>query len=146
MELAVSGGYAIGRNILVAADSNSSALATLASVTNNTATYGGTITLGSSLSIASAATGGNGLIFSGLITSPSGALSGVTVTAGSVSFVYAGSESYTGGTTVSGGSLGVGAAPGCRARRSRSPGRAWSRCRTRARSRWPRWAVRPVPH
>ena len=33
----------------------------------------------------------------------------MTVTGGSVSFVYAGSESYTGGTTVSGGSLGVGA-------------------------------------
>ena len=108
VELAVSGGYAIGRNVLVAANTNSSALATLASLTNNTATYGGTITLGSPLSIASAAMGGNSLIFSGLLTSPSEALSGVTVTGGSVSFTYAGSESYTGGTTVSGGSLGVG--------------------------------------
>ena len=55
MELAVSGGYAVGRNVLVAANTNSSALATLASLTDNTATSEDTITLGSPLSIASAA-------------------------------------------------------------------------------------------
>ena len=92
----------------MASNTNNLALATLASLTNASATYGGTITLGNPLTIASAATAGNTLVFSGLITTPSGALTGVTVTGGSVAFNYAGSESYTGGTTVSGGSLSVG--------------------------------------
>ena len=106
VELAVSGGYAIGRNVLVAANTNSSALATLASVSNNTATYGGTITLWRSAEHRLRGDGRQQLDLLGSPYQPKRALSGVTVTGGSVSFT--GTESYTGGTTVSGGSLSVG--------------------------------------
>ncbi len=110
MELAVSGGYAIGRNVLVGAGANNSAPATLAGLTNANATYSGTITLNNSLNIASAATGGNVLTFSGSLVNGSGTANGVTLTGpGNVVFSGPGGETYSGPTNVNGGTLTVGA-------------------------------------
>ncbi len=109
VELAISGGYAIGRNVLVGAGTNSSAPATLASLTNANATYSGTITLNSSLNIASAATGSNALTFSGSLVNGSGTANGVTLTGpGNVVFSGSAGESYSGPTNVNGGTLTVG--------------------------------------
>ena len=102
-QLFISSGNTFSQNITVNA-----ANATLGSADDSNSVFGGTVTLNSSLTIASQSVSpGNALTFAGNILHGSGANS-VTLT-GPGNVVFLGNATYQGATTVNGGYLTVGA-------------------------------------
>ena len=104
-QMLIGGPYTFLQNITVNA-----ANATLGNLTGDSAgfgTTGGSVTLNSSLTIASQSSGGNALTFYGNIVHGSGTNS-VTLS-GPGNVVFLGNSTYMGATTINGGNLTVGA-------------------------------------
>ena len=98
--LLLTGPVTVANSISVNNDGNGT---TLGGNTNNSATFSGPISLAKGVNIASSATGGNTLLFSGVISN--GSTTGSVNVVGPGNVTFAAANTYSGPTTLSGGLL-----------------------------------------